>query len=80
MNQTEGKTKVIIFTANYRIFGQIAHFSDTRLTDYMIESKSFVAVTSAQIQNYEGKKIMTTSFLNVQRNQIEIILPADSAD
>ena len=79
MDTQAGKTKVIILTAHYRIFGEIAHFSDARLTDYMLEAKDFVAVTNAEVMDHNGRKILTTSFMNVQRDQIEIITPKELA-
>jgi len=79
MDTQDGKTKVIILTTHYRIFGEIAHFSDARLTDYMLEAKDFVAVTNAEVMDHNGRKILRTSFMNVQRDQIEIITPKELA-
>ncbi len=75
MSTEEGKTQVIILTPYYRIIGNIAHFSDARLTDYMVEAKSFIAVTNAEVMGHDGSRIFSTDFLNVQRESIEIITP-----
>ncbi len=77
METEQGKTKVIILTANYRIFGEIAHFSDARLTDYMVEAKIFLAVTNAEVMDRDGHKIFSTPFMDVQRDQIEVITPSE---
>ncbi len=80
MEAPADKTKVIILTGHNRIIGDIAHFSDTRLTDYMVETKAFIAVTNAEVMNREGKRILKLPFLNVGRNQIEVIAPYDEAE
>ncbi|MCJ7774180.1 MAG: hypothetical protein MUP22_13740 [Desulfobacterales bacterium] len=77
MDELKDKVQVIIFTRQYRIKGYIAQFSNTRLTDYIVESKSFIAVTDAEVMDLGGNKIFATPFLNVQRDSIEIITPAD---
>lgn len=77
MDELKDKVQVFILTRHYRIKGYIAQFSNTRLTDYIIESKSFIAVTDAEVMDIDGKKIFATPFLNVQRDRIEIITPAD---
>ncbi len=78
MSGPENMTRVVIFTHQYQIEGYIAHFPDTRLTDYLLETKSFIAVTQAEVRNYEGRKILNTPFLNVGRDQIEIVVPKES--
>lgn len=79
MDIPEDKTKVIILTECHRIVGMIAHFTNARLTDYMAEAKDFIAVTDAEVWNHSGSSVLTTSFLNVRRDQIEIIMPEDLA-
>ena len=77
MNEHEDKMRVIIFTRNYRITGIIELLQGARLTDYLAEAGSFIAVTSAEVLDRDNHKILTTSFLNVHRDNIEIILPAE---
>ncbi len=77
MNAPENKTKVIIFTGNYQIRGEIAHFSDTRLTDYMNEANAFIAVTNAEVLNCDEKQLVAVPFLNVGLEKIEVIVPAN---
>ncbi len=77
MNEHEDKMKVIIFTGHYRVTGIIELFRGARLTDYLTEAGSFIAVTNAEVTDKESQKILTASFLNVHRDNIEIILPAE---
>ncbi len=78
MSEEEAKTKVIILTSNYRIRGQIHLQAGARVTDFMIDSKNFVAVTHVEIWGHDGRLIMSSPFINVSRDHIEIITP-DSA-
>ena len=77
MNEQTDKTKVVILTKNYRIKGNISLYSNARLTDYIVEAKPFVAVTDAEVMDINGNLIFNASFLNVQKDHIEIIVPAD---
>jgi hypothetical protein len=74
--QTE-KTKVVILTVNHRIKGYISLYSNARLTDYIVEAKPFIAVTDAEVMGINSKLVFTASFLNVQKDHIEIIVPAN---
>ena len=75
--QTE-KTKVVILTTNHRITGYISLYSNARLTDYIVEAKPFIAVTDAEVMGINSKLVFTASFMNVQKDHIEIIVPADT--
>ena len=77
MNEQTDKTKVIILTANHRIKGNISLYSNVRLTDYIVEARPFIAVTDAEVMDINGNLIFNASFLNVQKDHIEIIVPAD---
>ena len=77
MNESEDKMKVTIFTRNYRISGVIELFQGARLTDYLVEAGSFIAVTNAEVLDRDNQKVLTSSFLSVNRDNIEIILPAE---
>ena len=80
MTEMESRTEVTIITDNYRIDGEIALIKGARLTDFIVESQSFVAVTDATVMNHDGKPIMTASFININRSSIEIIAPSDLVD
>ncbi len=77
LNEQTDKTKVIILTTNHRIKGNISLYSNVRLTDYIVEAKPFIAVTDAEVKDINGYLIFNASFLNVQKDRIEIIVPAD---
>jgi hypothetical protein len=77
MNKHEDKMKVTILTGNYRITGVIELFRRARLTDYLVEAKSFIAVTDAEVLDNQNQKVLTSSFLTIHRDNIEIILPAE---
>ena len=69
------KTKVTIFTGNYRIKGYIELVPGARVTDFMVEAKDFIAVTDAEIWELGDRKIMSAPFLNVSRQHVQIIMP-----
>jgi hypothetical protein len=71
------KSEVIIFTNNYRVHGKIALVPGARLTDYIVEANLFIAVTEVEVTDRENKFILKTPFLNVHRDHIELILPAE---
>jgi len=77
MNEHEDKMKVTILTRNYRITGVIELFQGARLTDYLVEAKSFIAVTNAEVLDNQNQKVLTSSFLSIHRDNIEIILPSE---
>jgi hypothetical protein len=77
MDKPEEKTRVMILTGNYRITGAINLFPGARLTDYIVDAKPFIALTDAEVTDRDGRRILTTSFLNVQRNRIELIIPEE---
>ncbi|OGA16443.1 MAG: hypothetical protein A3H32_08410 [Betaproteobacteria bacterium RIFCSPLOWO2_02_FULL_63_19] len=77
MATDETRTKVTILTGTYRIKGYIDLLPGARLTDYIIEAKDFVAVTSAEV--YEstlgGRQVFAAPFINVNRDHIQIVTP-----
>ncbi len=79
MKDASESTRVVILTNNYKITGYISLLPGSRLTDYIRDSKNFIAVTEAFIADREGRELFKGNFLNVSCNHIEIILPADQA-
>jgi len=75
----EDRMRVIIITRNHHITGEVTIAPGERLTDYLVEAKSFIAVTNAEIATLEDRQLFITPFLNVHRDHIEIVLPADLA-
>ena len=71
----DGKTRVTILAGSYRIKGDIDLIAGARITDYMQDSKSFFAVTYAEVWDLEGRKIFSAPFLNVSRSHVVVIMP-----
>lgn len=79
MTEQENKTKVIILTLRHQITGEVESFPTARLTDYILQAKAFIALTNAEIRDHEGNKVLSTPFLDIARDKIEVILPAQGA-
>ena len=75
----EDRTKVTIFTSSYRVRGFIELVPGARISDFMAESRDFIAVTKAEVWELQpgGRQVAAAPFLNVSRNHIELILPGD---
>jgi hypothetical protein len=78
MNEDAEKRKVIIFTHQFEIRGDLNIYQGVRLTDYMNESKSFISVTDVEVKSQSGEFKMKAGFLNVRKDGIEMIIPEDS--
>jgi hypothetical protein len=79
MIDRENMTEVVILTNNYKVKGWIALVPGARLTDYIDESKDFIAVTDAHVWNRHNlQKIMGSRFLDINREDIEIIAPSSA--
>ena len=77
MQPDPNRTRVTIFTSAYRIKGNIDLIPGARVTDYMAEAKSFIAVTDAEVWELQlgGRQIIAAPFLNVCREHIQVIAP-----
>ena len=75
MADDENKTRITILTGTYRIKGNIDLLPGARVTDYMAESKGFIAVTDAEVWEVIGRLVFSVPFLNVNRDHIVIISP-----
>jgi hypothetical protein len=77
MSDNGMRTRVTIFTGSYRIKGFIDLIPGARVTDFMAESKLFIAVTEAEVWELEvgGRQLMSAPFLNVNREHIQVIAP-----
>jgi len=69
-------TRVVIFTRDFKITGDIGLMPGVRLTDYMVETKLFIAVTDAEVTSIGGDgSIIATGFLDVNRDTIQFVQP-----
>ena len=77
MSTEQTKTRVTILTSAYRIKGYIDLIPGARLTDFIVEAKSFVAVTDAEVWELHlgGRQILAAEFIDVSRDHIQIVLP-----
>jgi hypothetical protein len=77
MTIEQTKTRITILTSAYRIKGYIDLIPGARLTDFIVEAKSFVAVTDAEVWELQlgGRQILAAEFIDVSRDHIQIVLP-----
>ena len=75
MADNENRTRVVVLAGAYRIKGEIELVPGARLTDYMVESKEFFAVTDAEVWDLEGRKILAAAFINVCRSHVVVVAP-----
>lgn len=75
MMEGDTRTRIVILAGSYRIKGEIELVPGARLTDYMLDTKEFFAVTKAEVWDLEGRKIFSAPFLNVSRDQVVVVAP-----
>jgi hypothetical protein len=73
------KTEVIVCTKDFRVYGKVALVPGARLTDYIVEANQFIAVTDVEVKDAQGNLILHTPFLDINRDHIVFILPAEFA-
>ena len=71
----ETRTKVTILTGTYRVTGYIELLPGARVTDYLVESKDFIAVTDAEVWELGNRRVLNAPFINVSRDHIQIVTP-----
>ncbi|KPK18603.1 MAG: hypothetical protein AMJ67_09245 [Betaproteobacteria bacterium SG8_41] len=69
------RARVVMLAGSFRIKGEIELVPGARVTDYMVESKPFIAVTNAEVWDMEGRRIMVVPFLNVSRDHVVVVAP-----
>ena len=74
MAEEDSRTTITIFTGAYRIKGFIDLMPGARITDYMVESKNFIAVTNAEVWD-QDRKVLSAPFINVALHHIQIVMP-----
>jgi len=75
----ETKTKIVVLTGNYRITGSIDLLPGARLTDFLLECREFMAITDAEVWDLNGRRLFASSFMNINRDRIEMVMPEDRA-
>lgn len=71
----ESRTRVIVMTGNYRIVGSVDLLPGARVTDFLSESRDFIAMTDAEVWDLDGRRLIASTFLNINRDRIELIMP-----
>ncbi|MEO8204410.1 MAG: hypothetical protein ABI630_11120 [Betaproteobacteria bacterium] len=73
----ESRTRVTILTGSYRIKGYIDLLPGARLTDFIVDAKSFVAVTEAEVWELAlgGRQVLAAPFIDVSRDHIQVVMP-----
>lgn len=75
MSSNAQMSPVVFLTSQYKIKGNIGRMEGVRLTDYMNETKDFIAVTEADVfDRASGEKKFSGLLVNVQRCKIEVVL------
>ncbi|MDH3288272.1 MAG: hypothetical protein OEP48_11200 [Betaproteobacteria bacterium] len=69
------RARVVMLAGAFRIKGEIELVPGARITDYMIESKPFIAVTNAEVWDLEGRRIMVVPFVNINRDHVVVVAP-----
>ena len=77
MTSADNKTKVTILTGTYRVKGYIDLLPGARVTDYLVESKDFIAVTNAEIWELGNRHVLNADFINVSLDHIQIVTPEE---
>ena len=75
MTVDENKTKVTILTGTYRVKGYIDLLPGARVTDYLVESKDFIAMTDAGVWELGNRHVLNASFINVSLDHIRTVTP-----
>lgn len=71
----QNRARVMMLAGSFRIKGEIELVAGARITDYMVESKPFIAVTDAEVWDLEGRRILVVPFLNVSRDHVVVVAP-----
>lgn len=78
MSSNAQMSPVVFLTSHYKIRGDIGLMPGVRLTDYMNETKDFIAVTEADVfDRFSVEKIFSGQLVNVQRINIEVVIPEE---
>jgi hypothetical protein len=75
MESADGRTRVTILTGTYRIKGYIDLLPGARVTDFMNESKGFIAVTDAEVWETGERRVLNAAFVNVSRDHVVVVTP-----
>jgi len=75
---SEEKTAIIMLTRDYRIEGEIDLIPGARMTDFMNNANDFIVVTDARVVDHGGTEVIRGRFINVLKESVAVILPAEA--
>jgi hypothetical protein len=76
----EESSLVVLYTHRFVIEGRVALVPGARLTDFLRESREFIAVVDVTLRRASDHEILKQlPFLDVRRDCIELAYPADNA-
>ncbi|MBF0500398.1 MAG: tetratricopeptide repeat protein [Candidatus Riflebacteria bacterium] len=82
MKAHKEKLRVVIFTSNHRIKGEVHLYENSRLTDILnadTTTKDFLPVTDAELSDFRNGATQRVGFLSINRKHIEIVMEDDEA-
>ena len=73
------RKKVVVYTNNHRIEGEIYLVADTQVADELnVRAREFIAVTNVLIFSTHGDTLLHTSdFVTVNKHSIEVMITQD---
>jgi len=76
---TKEKVKVVVYTDEWRVEGDLHILSTSRLTDALnAPGKDFLAMTDATVYDSRtGAEVTRTKFLDVNRTKIAVVYTVD---
>ena len=76
--QDGSRRKLTVLANGFRIQGEGTMLPGARVSDYLNNSRAFLALTNADVWHVtDGRKLVTTSFLNINLDSIEVVIPDD---
>ncbi len=77
MKTRKDQLKVVVFTAQHKIQGNLHLVENSRLTDILNTesvSRDFLPITKAQLLDLRTGKTATAEFLSVNKKHIEMVI------
>ncbi len=74
------RTRVVVYTNQYRILGQIDLLPNARLTDYIVDAKPFIALTDVKVYSLEGRLVLSAGFCDIRKEEVVIITTEDMVE
>jgi len=76
MSGYDDRTQVVLFTSQYVIHGWISLVPGARLTDFVREAETFIAVTECVVRDHQDRELFRAAFMDVRRDAIDMAVPS----